>query len=246
VTDVVTSCIRKDDRVRPGIRLALALSLLLASASVPCRADAGTAVAKATEPMAPASGDAPGRSPGLSLESAAAEFETAFPFDFSIDVYQTGWSKFEKGDRIVIRAVRGNRAKVEVGGLYAVMGAYTLASMDTAVLGLFVTTAEGVGKTPIFRHQMHKVPKGSGTFLLWYTMTVDGAPHVSFYPVSRGSEARGGVYFQGTSFHRQFPAGSANTPAAADPVFKYYLPPSGNVRIGQPIFKNFIDSQAPQ
>jgi|HubBroStandDraft_1064217.scaffolds.fasta_scaffold24956_3 hypothetical protein len=238
---------RIDDFRRPGTlaRFAVIVGVLIAWTSGPCRADPGNATAGASAPSPQASVEAPTQSSNLSLETAAADFERAFPFEYSIAPYQKPWSGFHGRDRIVIRAIRGNRAQIEAGGLYAVMGTYTLASMDKAVLGLFVTTDEP-GITPTYRHQMKKIPKGNGSFLLWYVMTVDGDPHVSFYPASPGSEARGGVYFQDTSSSRHYASGNAKTPGAAEPVFKYYLPPSGHVTIGQPIFKNFLDEQGHQ
>jgi hypothetical protein len=230
----------------PSIGGALVTVLLLASPAAPCRAYAGPTPANVLDSLPSPPDKAAGPSLRLSLETSAAGFEAAFPFEYAVATYQTQWSKFSKGDRIVIRAIRGNRAEFEVGGLYAVMGTYALASMKTAVLGLFTTTADDVGETPTFRHQMRKIPKGSGTFLLWCVMTVDGAPHVSFYPPSHGSESCGGVYFEETSFQQNDAAGKAHAPSAAEPVFKFYLPREGNVKIGQPIFRNFVEGQAPQ
>lgn len=223
--------------------LAAALGLLLASNGAPCHAGSGPASANAINPFAPSLSEAPTPSPGLSLESSATEFEKTFPFEYGIALYRKPWSGFDKGDKIVVRAIRGNRDHIEVGGLYAVMGSYTLTSMDKALLGLFITT-RNVGVVPYFRHQMSKISKGSGTFLLWYQMTVDGDPHVSFYPASKDSEAHGGVYFEETDSNRRYAQGSADN--RAEPVFKYYLPKSGQVKIGQPIFMNFMDGQAPR
>jgi hypothetical protein len=128
---------------------------------------------RATAPSLHTSDEAPTPLSDPSLETAAADLEKAFPFEYRIAPYLKPWSGFDRGDKIVIRAIRGNRFQLEVGGLYAVMGTYTLTSMDKAILGLFVTTYEA-GVIPTFRHQMKKILKGKGTFLLWYVMTVDG------------------------------------------------------------------------
>src|SRR5579863_2121106 len=173
-------------------------------------------------------------------ELSAEGLEKVYPNNFIFSVYSRPWSRFSPGDTILIRVIRGNSRGTQAGGLFAVMGSYTLSSMDHAILGLF-ETVRTYGSTPVFHSQWARISKGSGTFLLWYQMRSDGAPHVSFYPPGSGEEARGGVYFKVEYYFPLVTRPAPNRPAIPEPVFRLYLPPEGRVKIGKPIFRNFID-----
>jgi hypothetical protein len=206
-------------RVR-GPRTALALVLGLQAIAV---AAWGTPLSVGATPNPPA--DPP---VGPFEGSSADGLERAFPNFFGFSVYPRPWSGFSSGDHIAIRVIRGNQRGTQAGGLYAVMGSYTLVSMDHAILGLFQTVPPQ-GPTPVFHSQWARISKGSGTFLLWYEKKFYGEPHVSFYPLEPGMEARGGVYFK----------------VIPQPVFRFFLPPRGRVEIGKPVFQNFIDGPPP-
>ncbi|HEY1793526.1 MAG TPA: hypothetical protein VGG34_11460 [Opitutaceae bacterium] len=167
-----------------------------------------------------------------------------FPFEYPVRTYQESWSEFDGGDKITIVAIRGNRPQIEVGGLYAVMGTFALSSMDKAILGLYVTGTGGPART--FPSQRRKISKGGGTFLLWFLMSTEGEPHVSFYPAASGFESRGGTYFAKTWESRRFDPSHPNALGSAKPVFRFYLPKAGHVKIGRPVFKNFLDSEPPR
>jgi beta-lactamase regulating signal transducer with metallopeptidase domain/biopolymer transport protein ExbD len=198
--------------------------------------------AKAAEP----SDTTPEALPSQAADHTAAVFEKAFPYDIGFEDYQKPWSRFNSGDLITIRAIRGNRQQIEVGGSYAVLGTYTLSSMDEAMLGLFVTEEVAPGaqthRTRVLPGQHKKLEKGTGTFVLWFTMMADGAPHVSLYPTAPKSEQQGGVYFEQTSPRLSIAEG--HDPGIGRPIFKHYLEKNAHVEIGDPIFKNFLGDES--
>jgi hypothetical protein len=107
---------------------------------------------------------------------------------------------FRPGDTISISLVRGDRARLEVGGTYLVQGRYTLASDFAATLALSLTAAsssEGRGKWSDV--QRRTVDAGTGTFAFVATMHTPGEFHVSFYFTDpknpQRSTAQGGIYF---------------------------------------------------
>jgi hypothetical protein len=177
--------------------------------------------------------------------SSADGLERAFPNFFGFSVYPRPWSGFSSGDHIAIRVIRGNQRGTQAGGLYAVMGSYTLVSMDHAILGLFQTVPPQ-GPTPVFHSQWARISKGSGTFLLWYAKKFYGEPHVSFYPLEQGMEARGGVYFKVEYYLPQLTQKDPGGVTIPQPVFRFFLPPRGRVEIGKPVFQNFIDGPPPR
>ncbi len=201
----------------------------------------GIAVRARADPPASTAGDAPRSTSSTSatnvgplsnspMNRAALDFEKAFPYLIGFEKYQKPWSAFANGDSIAIKAIRGNRQGVEIGGTYAVLGTYTLASMNEAALGLFTTIRRQAGMpsvtTPVRPGQMKHVHKGGGTFVLWYTVTLQGEPHVSFYPDYPHAPSRGGVYF------------------AAEPLFNAInAVKAGHVEIGEPVFKDYLDGE---
>jgi len=109
--------------------------------------------------------------------------------------FVVGASRFDEGDKISIRKVRGTASDFEPGGTYWIEGSYTLASRDKASLSAFVTAKNADdGKTSIDEEQTMTVERGSGTFSLKLRMPYEGWPHVSFYP-DGGGDGFGGVYF---------------------------------------------------
>jgi len=217
----------------------LSLGLLLVPLAI-ASAETGPTPTGGTASGSP--GDPP---PAPNSNPAAAVFEKAFPYSIGYTTYQKPWSGFSHGDLITIRAIRGNRPKIEVGGSYAVMGTYALSSIENAKLGLFVTT-EAIPHVPTaptrVRHsQLKRLGQGSGTFVLWFTMAAAGDPHVSFYPTEPKAEQIGGVYFAQIPM-REFVA-AGHDPEIGRPIFKHYLDRNAQVEIGDPIFKNFIDDE---
>lgn len=234
--------------------------LSMASVAIPalCFASLAATLGIVAASRADQSGLPPGKSGDLPLSQKANEvhpalptstngrlanvFEQAFPCNIGFSVYQTSWSGFDRGDQITIRAMRGNRPRIEYGGSYAVLGDYTLASMSNAYLGLRLTRRHH-GLIKVLGPQDKQVDRGSGTFVLWYTLTIESAPHVSFYPNPR-SESKGGVYFVPESLMR--PLSSPDRVKATRPIFKYFLDATAHVEIGDPIFKNFLEQNPPK
>jgi hypothetical protein len=161
---------------------------------------------------------------------AALDFEKAFPYLIGFEKYHKPWSAFAYGDSIAIKGIRGNRRSVEIGGTYAVLGTYTLASMSDAALGLFTTIRSEAGSpsvaTAVRPGQMKHIHKGSGTFVRWYTVTIQGEPDVSIYPGYPHASSRGGVYF------------------AAEPLLNTIKAvKAGHVQVGEPVFKDYLDGE---
>ena len=85
-------------------------------------------------------------------------------------------------DRIVITEVRGTRPDFAVGGVYLVRGEYTLASVDSGAVGLFVAaTRPGEGCTEGNQRGYAQVMRGSGKFELATRIVYPGYLHVSLY-----------------------------------------------------------------
>jgi hypothetical protein len=115
---------------------------------------------------------------------------TKFPYRVP---YEIGSSSLKSGDRIVIREIRGTRARFEEGGIYKVIGEYTLASAEEARLALSVTAVRrGDGCTSSNGRGTQRVVRGSGGFELAALIPYPGNPHLTFYIAGRNS---GGVYF---------------------------------------------------
>ena len=115
---------------------------------------------------------------------------TRFPYTVP---FERGASNFKPGDRIVIREVRGTRKAFEPGGIYRVVGEYTLGSAAEAQLALSVTAVRrGEGCTSGNQRGTQSVTRGSGTFDLAVVMPYPGHPHLTFYVAGRNA---GGVYF---------------------------------------------------
>lgn len=105
--------------------------------------------------------------------------------------FEQGATRFESGDDIRIEEVRGTAETMTAGNIYWIRGSYTLASRDRAGLSAYVTSN---GSGPSFGVQSTAIERGTGTFTLFLPMSVDGWPHVSFYPAGSG-ESFGGNYF---------------------------------------------------
>ncbi len=108
--------------------------------------------------------------------------------------YELGDAVFAPGDNITIQQVRGTSETIAIGGTYWVEGTYSLSSRDEADLAFYSTTLSDSGPTPVDSRQHVRIKKGSGSFHLMKTLKEDGYLHLSFYPVSSGSDF-GGVYF---------------------------------------------------
>jgi beta-lactamase regulating signal transducer with metallopeptidase domain len=109
--------------------------------------------------------------------------------------FAEGASRFLDGDKIKIVEVRGTARTFEPGNIYRIKGTYTLASHDRAQLSAFTTAKEAKDATgPVWKIQTTTVNRGKGTFELFLPMSVNGWPHVSFYPAD-GGEGFGGIYF---------------------------------------------------
>jgi hypothetical protein len=95
------------------------------------------------------------------------------------------------GDDVTILGVRGDRARLEVGGRYCVWGRFVLRSKPTASLCLWSTD----GETEATEAQRCATVTGRGDFAFRFRVRGPlGQLHVSFYPVE-GGEGFGGVYF---------------------------------------------------
>lgn len=122
---------------------------------------------------------------------------TRFPHEVSFGVGESD-VRHHRGDKIVIREVRGTRATFEVGGIYLVRGEYTLRSVDKAVL-VFSTTARlpGEGCTKGNPRGRVAITRGSGTFEVASPIPYLGYPHIWFRV---RDESAGGVYFGSGAF----------------------------------------------
>ncbi|MGA7726282.1 MAG: hypothetical protein WCA95_13485 [Opitutaceae bacterium] len=180
---------------------------------------AGTPAEESNAPPAPSAKTAESR--------AVIAIEKAFPYPIGFAIYREPWSSFSNGDAIAIKAILGSQSHIEIGGEYAVLGAYTLSSMDEALLGLYVT-APGSAELETDPGQTMMIKRGSGRFILWYTAKYTGKPHVSFYPIGPKGNAAGGVYFV------EAPLDESTLRAFAN---------RGQVDIGELIFKNFLERE---
>ena len=117
---------------------------------------------------------------------------TTFPHNVSFAVSNSD-VRHHRGDKIVIREVRGTRADFAVGSIYLVRGEYTLSSLDRALL-VFSTTAKepGEGCTKGNPRGRIEITRGSGAFELASPIPYLGYPHIWFRV---GDESAGGVYF---------------------------------------------------
>jgi hypothetical protein len=109
--------------------------------------------------------------------------------------FEVGKTEFAKGDGITITDVRGTSPTFGRGNTYVVTGRYTLASVDSARLAVYVTASdpkEAWG--PSAAGQTVNVGRGSGTFTLVLPMAGSGWPHASFYNAGGGGSL-GGTYF---------------------------------------------------
>jgi hypothetical protein len=75
-------------------------------------------------------------------------------------------------------------------------GHYTLATKDSAVLAVLVTS-EDTSHHPAVKTNSVNVTRGDGTFTVYFYMWHAGDPHISFYPDSKSSDSFGAVYFNG-------------------------------------------------
>jgi beta-lactamase regulating signal transducer with metallopeptidase domain len=109
--------------------------------------------------------------------------------------FEQGATQFLDGDRIIITEVRGTASAITPGNIYCIKGTYTLASHPQAMLAAFITAMNSAeGKSVYLKVQKIMVDKGEGTFVLFLPVTINGSPHVSFYPAD-GGESFGGSYF---------------------------------------------------
>jgi len=125
------------------------------------------------------------------VEAADEQAPESFPYLVRIEI---GDAEFLPGDSIAIEEVRGTSENISTGQTYSVTGTYNLSSRDEAKLSFFVTATSGSGYSRVERSQTVRVTKGSGSFVLSKRMNESGYPHLSFYPVGKGS-GFGGVYF---------------------------------------------------
>jgi hypothetical protein len=131
--------------------------------------------------------------------------------------FELGDSEFTPGDSIAIQELRGSSDIIQRGGIYCVIGTYTLASEDQADLSFFATTTNRT-PTPIDPQQTMRVAKGSGSFRLMKRMTEDGYLHVTFYSRKNG-QGFGGVYFgqgEGVLKEKHFTYRAAGAHSAAE------------------------------
>lgn len=126
------------------------------------------------------------------VASLAADSPPAGPFPYSVP-FDLGKGQFAPGDNISIQTVRGTAATFQTNETYSVEGTYTLSSREEADLALFVTTRQDI-RTKTDPRQIVRIKKGTGFFRLVQTLSVEGYPHVSFYPLPSGSSF-GGIYF---------------------------------------------------
>ena len=129
---------------------------------------------------------------GAALAGFAAEDPLNGEFPHAVP-FELGDSQFAPGDTITIQSVRGTAESFRTNETYCVEGAYTLASKDEANLALFVTTKQDI-RVKTDKRQMVEVKRGTGSFRLIEIVSVEGYPHVSFYPVHSGG-GFGGIYF---------------------------------------------------
>jgi hypothetical protein len=124
----------------------------------------------------------------------------------SVD-YEVGSSHFLPDDNIIITEVRGTSARLVSGNIYCIRGAFSLASHDHAVIAAFVTgkSPNISTHTPTLQVQTASINKGDGYFTLYFPVSSDGFPHISFYPAG-GGESFGSLYFgTGNSIPKESP-----------------------------------------
>jgi beta-lactamase regulating signal transducer with metallopeptidase domain len=144
----------------------------------------------------------PAASPAAPVSSQQKPPESEFPYAVR---FEQGATKFLNGDKITILEVRGTAETFTPGNLYWIKGAYTLASHDVAMLAAYTTAREAKnGYGPSLKFQTTTVKKGSGTFTLFFPMTCDGWPHVSFYPAGGGSDFGGNYFGTGDTVLKQW------------------------------------------
>ena len=144
----------------------------------------------------------PAASPAAPVSSQQKPPESEFPYAVR---FEQGATKFLNGDKITILEVRGTAETFTPGNLYWIKGAYTLASHDGAMLAAYTTAREAKnGFGPSLKFQTTTVKKGSGTFTLFFPMTCDGWPHVSFYPAGGGSDFGGNYFGTGDTVLKQW------------------------------------------
>ncbi len=107
--------------------------------------------------------------------------------------FEVGGTQLRNGDRITIDEIHGTSDKVAVGNLYEIKGTYTLASLGQARLTADITSSDPRHFPPMNTQTM-TVDKGDGHFTLYLYMWCEGNPHLSFYPMDRGSSFAS-VYF---------------------------------------------------
>ncbi|MEM9368922.1 MAG: M56 family metallopeptidase [Planctomycetota bacterium] len=109
--------------------------------------------------------------------------------------FEQGATRFLDGDEIAIHEVRGTAKTFERGHIYRIKGTYKLASHDKATIAAYTTaTNASEGRSRSMKVQHLSVDQGTGDFTLFLPMSVQGWPHVSFYPQD-GGEGFGGNYF---------------------------------------------------
>ena len=106
--------------------------------------------------------------------------------------YEQGKTQFLDGDKITILEIHGTADTMTPGNIYWIKGTYTLASHEQATLAASTTAREardGIG--PWHKCQTTVANRGDGTFTLFFPMSCEGWPHLSFY----AGESFGGIYF---------------------------------------------------
>jgi hypothetical protein len=120
--------------------------------------------------------------------TTAERTERALPFE-------QGRSEFLEGDDITITKVTGDTDEISVGHTYRIEGTYRLASHERAKLAVFTTAKRATdGRQQTQKTQTTIVNRGSGKFTVLLPMSVEGWPHISFYP-ARGGDGFGCRYF---------------------------------------------------
>lgn len=108
--------------------------------------------------------------------------------------YKVGPQLFRDGDSIEIKEVKASSSRFEIGETVTVKGTYTLESHPDAQISIFVTQAEGDGKSEVLPGQQLRIKEGEGEFELSIEIRHEGYLHVTFYPTD-GGIGFGGVYF---------------------------------------------------
>jgi len=111
------------------------------------------------------------------------------PIEFEQDL-----NTLTAGDSIVLDQIFSSSPYFAKGDTVTVKGRCTLSNQPEATLLLTTTATQGSGHSETTKEQRITVSRGSGTFILTYTIPYNGCSHLAFYDKTTG-QSLGGLYF---------------------------------------------------